>query len=285
MNMQGYDKSWEQAVQWLREQPDQQELVKACYYDDPLVAAATRYWSSEEWRSIRQFLPVGVGHRALDIGAGRGIASFALAMDGFEVTALEPDRSDLVGAAAIRSLAAQRGLRIRIYEQAVEHLPFDDCSFDLAFGRAVLHHTANLAQSCKELYRVLSKGGMFIAVREHVISRDQDLGKFFELHPLHRHYGGEHAYRLSYYTDSIESAGFQLQRVLAPLRTPINFAPHSLAQVQQEIAWRASLGIPGVAALLRLLMGAGFIWAGVERLLGAIDHRPGRLYSFIARKP
>lgn len=27
--------SWEQAVQWLREQPEQQELVLAAYYDDP----------------------------------------------------------------------------------------------------------------------------------------------------------------------------------------------------------------------------------------------------------
>jgi SAM-dependent methyltransferase len=285
MKLQGYEKSWEQAVQWLREQPDQQELVKASYYDDPLLVAANRYWSSEEWRRIRQLLPAGIGRRALDIGAGRGIASFALAMDGFEVTALEPDDSALVGARAIRSLAQQQNLRIRIHEQAVEHLPFDDCSFDLVFGRAVLHHTANLAQSCKELYRVLTSGGMFIAVREHVISRDQDLRKFFELHPLHRHYGGEHAYRLGYYTDAIKSAGFQLQRVLPPLRTPINFAPYSLVSLQQEIASRVSLGTPAVAALLRRLIAAGFIWAVLERLLGAIDRRPGRLYSFVARKP
>ena len=34
--------TWEQAVQWLREQPDMQGLVQACYFDDPLAQAAER---------------------------------------------------------------------------------------------------------------------------------------------------------------------------------------------------------------------------------------------------
>src|SRR6202521_5711825 len=95
-----YDKSWEQAVRWLREQPEQRELVLANYYDDPLTEAATRYWRSAEWREIRTILPNPLGAKALDVGAGRGIASFALAKDGFAVTALEPDESGLVGAGA-----------------------------------------------------------------------------------------------------------------------------------------------------------------------------------------
>ena len=49
--------TWEQAVQWLREQPDQQELVLGAYYDDPLPDAAQRYWRSEEWQAIRTLLP------------------------------------------------------------------------------------------------------------------------------------------------------------------------------------------------------------------------------------
>ena len=53
--------SWEQAVQWLREQPSQRDLVLAAYYDDPLPAAAERYWGSEEWQAIRPLLPVVPG--------------------------------------------------------------------------------------------------------------------------------------------------------------------------------------------------------------------------------
>src|SRR5437773_5489344 len=166
-------KSWEQTVRWLREQPDQRELVLASYYDDPLSAAAMRYWQSAEWREIRALLPDPAGSKALDIGAGRGIASFALAKDGFEVTALEPDDSTLVGAGAIRALAREQQLAIMVRNEPAEHLPFEDGTFDLAFGRAVLHHTRDLDRTCRELYRVLKSGGTFIAVREHVISREQ----------------------------------------------------------------------------------------------------------------
>jgi hypothetical protein len=32
--------TWEQAVQSLRNQPDQKELVQYCYYDDPLESGS-----------------------------------------------------------------------------------------------------------------------------------------------------------------------------------------------------------------------------------------------------
>ena len=105
--------SWEQAVQWLREKPDQQELVRACYFDDPLIEAAERFWQSVEWQSIAALLPHSKG-RALDLGAGRGISSYALARDGWAVSALEPDPSNLVGAGAIRTLVQESGLPIEV---------------------------------------------------------------------------------------------------------------------------------------------------------------------------
>jgi SAM-dependent methyltransferase len=279
------DKSWEQAVRWLRDQPEQRELVLAGYYDDPLAEAAARYWQSPEWREIRSFLPNPAGAKALDVGAGRGIASFALAKEGFAVTALEPDQSELVGAGAIRNLAREQHVPIVVGNEAAEHLPFPEGTFDLIFGRAVLHHTRDLDATCRELYRVLKSGGTFVAVREHVISNERDLPRFFESHPLHRHYGGENAYRLIVYTDCIRTAGFQLERVLTPLRSPINIAPHSIESLQHELARRVSLGVPMIAATWRRLMRSRLCWASLQPLLELLDHRPGRLYSFVARKP
>ena len=92
--------SWEQAVEWLRNQPEKNDLVKACYFDDPLVDAAERFYQSLEWTELRKLFPIKKG-RALDLGAERGIASYALAKDDWQVSALEPDPSDLVGAGAI----------------------------------------------------------------------------------------------------------------------------------------------------------------------------------------
>src|SRR5687768_16392636 len=114
--------TWEQSVLWLRDQPDQQELVRACYYDDPLLGAAKRYESSEEWRVIQEILPRKTG-RVLDLGAGRGISSYALAKAGWQVTALVPDPSRIVGRDAIRALAELTGLAIHPLDGYAEKIP------------------------------------------------------------------------------------------------------------------------------------------------------------------
>src|SRR5680860_1865369 len=130
--------SWEDAVEWLVAQPEQQELVKACYYDRPAYLAAERFWKSDEWRAVCRILPVPCG-TALDVGAGNGIASFALAKDGWETTALEPDPSKKVGGGAIHALAEDMGLKITVIQEFGEQLPFPDATFDVIHARQVLH--------------------------------------------------------------------------------------------------------------------------------------------------
>ncbi len=274
--------SWESAVRWLREQPDRQDLLHAAYYDDPLIDAAQRYWRSEEWAEIRARLG-GPRGRALDVGAGRGIASYALAREGFtEVVALEPDPSSLVGAGAIRQLAADAGLPIRVTQEFSERLPFDDASFDLVFARAVLHHTSDLDAACREFHRVLRPGGRLVAVREHVVSSTADLPAFFDVHPLHHLYGGENAHVLPRYQSALRDAGFRDLATLAPWDSAINFAPHTLDSLRAELATRVGRRVPGTSAILRALMPP--LWGLLRPLLNAVDRRPGRLYSFVATK-
>lgn len=275
--------SWEEAVAWLRQQPEQSELVADCYYDDPLIEAAGRYWHSAEWRAVRVILAKCTGH-ALDIGAGRGIASYALARDGFTVTALEPDPSCLVGASAIRALATESQLPITIIEEFSEHLPFADSTFDVVFARAVLHHTRDLNAACREYFRVLKPGGLLLAIREHVISAPRDLHCFLEQHPLHRLYGGENAFMLRQYIDAFCQAGFQYPRVLSPLCSPINYAPYSLDTIKDELANRAGMRIALLSRLIRGWLGLPGMWPLVRRAIELFDRRPGRLYSFIAVK-
>lgn len=268
--MSGETKTWEEAVLWLREQDDQMELVKAAFYDDPLLDAAKRYAQSSEWLAVQKLFSEERG-KALDVGAGRGISSYALAGDGWHVTALEPDLSKVVGAGAIRSLAQDSGRSIEVVETWGESLPFPDDSFDLVYCRAVLHHARDLKDLCKEVYRVMKPGGHLIATREHVISSHGDLDAFLSSHPLHDLYGGEHAYLLSEYVDAIKSAGFKLDQVMNPAASDINLYPQTVQGMKENIA--SKLKLPYFLIPDFLL-----------KLYASLSDDPGRLYSFVARK-
>ena len=159
--------TWEAAVAWLLTQTVHRELCSACYYDRPPLAAAQRYANSDEWGALRALMP-SIRGAALDVGSGMGVAAFALAADGWDTHALEPDPSDLVGAGAIRQLASQGKVSIKVVQEWGESLPFAADTFQLVHARQVLHHARELGQFCKELFRVLAPGGLLLATRELV---------------------------------------------------------------------------------------------------------------------
>jgi SAM-dependent methyltransferase len=273
--------TWEDAVASLISQADKQDIVKACYYDSPLKSAAERYFQSNEWQAITAYLPSMTGV-ALDIGAGRGISSYALAQSGWQVTALEPDPSELVGGGAIQKLATEEKLAITVVQEFGENLPFADVSFDLVFARQVLHHASDLPQLCREISRVLKPGGVFIAVRDHVIAKKSDLQKFLDVHPLHNLYGGENAFLLQEYLDAIRFSPLKVEHVFGAFDTPINYAPHTENTLKQEFVTRSNHIFGGV--LLSSVLTHNIIFPYLLKILSKIDRRPGRAVSFICRK-
>ena len=99
--------------------------------------------------------PYGDG---LEIGAGTGYFSLNLMQLGAleRVTATDISPGML---AALRDSADGLGVDLRTVETDAERLPFDDASFDLVFGHAVLHHIPDLGRALSEFHRVLRPGG------------------------------------------------------------------------------------------------------------------------------
>lgn len=275
--------TWEEAVQWLREQPDQQELARHCFYDDPIEDAAKRFRATSEWQATRALLATHLPGRVLDLGAGRGIASYAFAVEGSEVTALEPDASTLVGRGAIEDLCRRTGVAVTCSAGFGEGLPFPDRSFDVVYGRAVLHHARDLPALMREVARVLRPGGRALFVREHVISRSDDLELFLATHSLHRLYGGEHAYRLQDYRSAFGAAGLRVHRELGPYESAVNYWPSTAAEIRDvvEARVRRRLGRPLAGWLMRSPRLQRFCHGFASRACGD----PGRLYAFLGEKP
>lgn len=276
--------SWEAAVSWLMKQSDKQELVRDCYYDASVIEAAHRYELSAEWGAIIRYLPTPqVLGNALDLGAGRGIASYGLAKLGWSVLAVEPDASNLVGAGAIEHIAQVEKLPIKVIKEFGEKIECESATFDLVFARQVLHHAHNLNQLCAEVFRLLKPGGIFIAVRDHVISSKTDLQAFWDIHPLHHLYGGENAFTEAEYIAAMKNAGFIVKRVIKSFDSVINYAPYSDESLKTELKNRIKK-LPIIGNINGLLDNK-WLYKLTLKLLSAFDSRPGRLYSFVCIKP
>lgn len=272
----------EEAVRWYRAQPGNEAAVRANYFDLPVRAAAERYAASEEFAEVLRLLGPGAGRALLDLGAGNGIASYALAQSGWQVTALEPDLSDEIGGGAIRQLARETGLAIAVEEQVGERLPFPDASFHAVFARQVLHHVPDLPQTMRELFRLLRPGGCVLALREHVANNAGELEAFLQSHPLHHLCGTEHAFALDEYLGAARGAGFVLRDLWGMHESILNFQPFTETQRRKAVRRLAAARFGG--------LGRALLWwpEFVERTLRAhtaADTTPGRLYAFLFMKP
>jgi SAM-dependent methyltransferase len=95
---------------------------------------------------------------ALEVGSGTGYFSLNLLQLGLieRLTATDLAPGMLRQLAAT---AARLGLEVETEATDAERLPFEDESFDLVFGHAVLHHLPDLPLALAELRRVLRPGG------------------------------------------------------------------------------------------------------------------------------
>jgi SAM-dependent methyltransferase len=146
------------------------EIVDAnVRYHDLAAAHYDRKWGID-YGEIGQAQVTGklrkaLGHepgrypRALEIGAGTGYFTLNLLRAGVIADAVATDVSPGMLRALERS-ARELGLPVETAACEASRLPFDDVSFDLVFGHAVLHHLPDLDAAFREFERVLRPGGV-----------------------------------------------------------------------------------------------------------------------------
>jgi SAM-dependent methyltransferase len=128
-------------------------------YDERCIAYAAdrfRHAAGETGR------PYG---RALELGCGTGFFLLNLMQAGLAAHGSVTDLSPGMVAAALRN-AAQLRLDVDGRVADAEQIPYDDATFDVVVGHAVLHHIPDLDVAFREVLRVLKPGGRFVFAGE-----------------------------------------------------------------------------------------------------------------------
>jgi ubiquinone/menaquinone biosynthesis C-methylase UbiE len=101
----------------------------------------------------------GPFERSLEIGAGTGYFTLHLLAAGVVRSAVATDISPRM-IDVLQANAERMDLDVETAVCAAEELPFEDESFDLVLGHAILHHIPDLTRAFAEMRRVLRPGGL-----------------------------------------------------------------------------------------------------------------------------
>ncbi len=231
--------TWEQTIQYIRTKPEYKILVEKAYFEEDLPVNVERFRNDAEFletlKLLKEYAPDA--KKILDIGAGNGISSVALALFGYEVTVVEPDKSETIGAGAIRKLKEYYKLEnLEVFEAFAEEIKFPDTHFDIVYVRQCMHHAYNLEKFVEEASRVLKKNGLFITIRDHVVFGEEDKKWFLEMHPLQKYYGGENAFSPQEYKNAMTKAGLSVEKEIKYYDSIINYFPKETKEIQNHIA-------------------------------------------------
>jgi SAM-dependent methyltransferase len=103
--------------------------------------------------------------RALELGCGSGFFLLNLIQAGVARRGSVTDLSPGMVKVAVRN-GENLGLEIDGRVADAEGIPYDDNTFDLVVGHAVLHHIPDVELSLREVVRVLKPGGRFVFAGE-----------------------------------------------------------------------------------------------------------------------
>jgi ubiquinone/menaquinone biosynthesis C-methylase UbiE len=248
----------------------------------------TRFWRERadidavydtEGRVVEQILAEGDvrGMRALEVGAGSGRDSVALAERGARAVVLDYSRASLDVA---RTVAARAGVPLQLVRADALCLPFRNGAFDVVFHQGLLEHFRDPMPLLRENSRALRDGGLLLVdvpQRYHLYTAAKHvligIGKWFA--------GWETEFTIGELTRLIERCGLRVTRRYGRWMIPgLFYRGLRLLLLQSRIA-RLPLQPPSVPILSPLLARVRTALAGTPLafytyfVIGAIGRKPG----------
>jgi len=202
---------------------------------------------------------------ALELGCGTGffllnlVQAGVIARDGGHVTDISPGMVEVA-----KRNAQGLGFDVAGRVADAEVLPYDDDSFDLVVGHAVLHHIPDVEKSLREVLRVLKPGGRFVFAGEPT------------------EYGDIVARRLSRLTWKASQLAGRLPRVGAIIKPPGELDASSEAAALESLVDIHTFGPAKLTALARAA-GAADVEVRTEELTAAWFGWPVRTFEAAVR--
>jgi ubiquinone/menaquinone biosynthesis C-methylase UbiE len=184
--------------------------------------------------AVRSLLRKMEFDRVLDAATGTGRYAIYLAAQGKQVAAMDDSGKML---AVAQSKATARQLSIEFRQENISNLSFEDSSFDLAICALALSHVEDLRQPCRELVRVLRRGGYLIISDLHPEIQATMGPDYKELIQGEERFFPVYHSRVEDYLEAVKLAGAEVMDVIdIPMETQRGLVPGALV-VWAKKAW------------------------------------------------
>ena len=212
------------------------------------MGAVLSFGQEPRWRAaLVAAIDPQAGERLLDVAAGTGLVSFALARRGCEVIGVDQSEAMLAAARARAARRPELAGRVSFVGGEAERLPFDDAEFDALTFTYLLRYVDDRLATMRELVRVVKPGGR-IGMLEFGVPRRPVLRALWRAHTR---------LALPALGRLVSRPWYEVGRFLGPSIERLDREQPDLAAL-----WRAA-GIGQITAQ-RLSFGAGVVMWGVR---------------------